>query len=516
MKEFKRLLRPLKKKITVNNLIYRLLQALLIGLAVDLVILIASKIVFIPNKMAICAVVILISAAAGLILALVKYKVTDYAAAEEGDRLGCNERLITAYEILKNGQDRTTMEELAVKDAVHTAKGAKLAEQYKITFPKRLSIITAAVLAASCLTGFAPDAGVYELTPITEQALKEAEEVKKAINNDENLSNAFKEEYNKILKDLNKELKKAKDEKDAKKLINEAQKELKKLEKETSDDKNSIKNMLSDFAAGSDISSAMDMNSTEALSKAMSKLAAELEKMTEEELAELAKQLSELKDELTDEELKELIDEAEKAAEEGDGKKAASALSKAASSAVNKNLSSSSAASRTASSLAKASDGTGKTATSTPNNGNSTDGNSNGNGEGEGAGEGNGEGQGSGEGQNGGNGQGQGDGSGNGSGGTGSGTGGNGRGFGHAEPEKVFTRNAEGMQGEEQQLQSQQTEEGEVTYSETKADGVNGQSVPYDTVVGGYKEQALKETESGSIPYGMKEIIAEYFSGLEK
>ena len=45
---------------------------------------------------------------------------------------------------------------------------------------------------------------------------------------------------------------------------------------------------------------------------------------------------------------------------------------------------------------------------------------------------------------------------------------------------------------------------------------MNGNRVPYDSVIGDYMEQALKETESGYIPYGMKEIIAEYFSGLEK
>ena len=54
------------------------------------------------------------------------------------------------------------------------------------------------------------------------------------------------------------------------------------------------------------------------------------------------------------------------------------------------------------------------------------------------------------------------------------------------------------------------------TYSETQSGGVNGQSVPYDKVVVDYKNQALKETENGNIPYGMKEVIAEYFSGLEK
>lgn len=515
MKELKRLLRPLKKKITLNNIILRVLQTVSVGAAVVFFILLFSKFVYVPYKMLMCTAVLVISAAVGLFLALVRYRVTDYDAAAEGDRLGCDERLITAYGILSADGEKTAMEQLAVKDAVNSAKGAGLDKKYRITFPKKLAVITAVMLAASCLTGFAPDAGVYELSSMTQNALKEAEEIKKSVNNDEKLSENFKEEYNKILKELNKNLKTAKDSKEAKKLINNAQQELKKLENKASNDKNSIKSMLSDFAAGKDISAAFDLNSSEALAKALKKMSEEISSMSEEELKELAEQLGELADKMSDEELQELLEEAEKAAEAGDAEQTASSLSSAAKAAMSKSSASSSACSRTASSLAKASDGTGKTATSTPNSkGSSSSSDKDGSGSGNNSGDGNGSGSGSGSGN--GSGQGNGNGNGNGSGGTGGGAGGSGRGFGHAEPEKVYTRNAEGMDVEEQQLQSQQTDEGNVTYSETKAGGVNGQSVPYDAVVGDYKEQALKETESGNIPYGMKEVIAEYFSGLEK
>ena len=372
-----------------------------------------------------------------------------------------------------------------------------------------------AVLAASCLTGFAPDAGVYVFTPTTKQALKDAEEISKAINKDEELSELFKEEYNGIIKDLNRKLKRAKDAKEARKLINEAQKELKKLENKVNSDKNNIKNILSDFGAGNDISSAMDQNNSRALSDALKKLSAELENMTDEELKELGERLAELLEQLSDEELKELIEQAKEAAESADARELASKISNAAQSAVQKSSSATSAVNRTATSLAQASDGTGtQTDSENQSSGNGSDGQGSGEGQGEGSGEGQGEdgGEGSGEG----GGQGQGEGSGNGQGeGQGNGSGG-GRGIGHVEPEKVFTRDAEELAGEDEQLVSQQTDDGEITYSETKAGGVNGNSVPYDSVIGDYMEQALKETESGDIPYGMKEIIAEYFSGLEK
>lgn len=512
MKELKRLLKPLKNKIIINNLILRLFQTVLIGFAAVLLIAVFSKFLYIPFKIYICVGIIILAVLIGVILSFTKYKITDYKIAEEGDKLGCNERLITAYGILNNGCEPTQMEQLAVGDAVNTAKNMDFNKNYKIKFPKKLAIVTAILLAASCLTGFAPDAGVYEFTHTTKQALEEVKKIEKSINDDKAISEDFKSEYNKILKDLNKNLKCAKDAKDAKKQIDDAQKELKKLENKSLADKENIKNSLTDFKAGSDIASAMDANNEESLAKAMEQLAAEIESMSEEELAELAKQLEQLEENLTDEELKELMEEAEKAAQAADAGKSAGSISKAAKSSLSKSLSASSAVSRTASSLAKASDGTGKNATSTPNkNGNKStgqngkdDGNSN---SGDNPGNGSNGGEGSQNGQSG---------SGTSNGGSGSEPGGKGRGFGHAETEKIYTMNAENIAGKQEQLNSQQTDEGETTYSETKSDGVNGQSVPYDTVVRDYKEQALKETENGNIPYGMKEVIAEYFSGLEK
>ena len=506
MKELKRLLGPLKKKITINNLIYYVFRSALIGAALILAVLVSAKLVYVPGKEIICLCLAALSIIAGVFLALVKHRVTDYDAAEEGDRLGCDERLITAYGILRDGHEKTPMEELAVKDAVDTAKKARLGEKYRISFPRRLALMLCAVLAASCLTGFAPDAGVYVFTPTTKQALKDAEEISKAINKDEELSELFKEEYNGIIKDLNRKLKRAKDAKEARKLINEAQKELKKLENKVNSDKNNIKNVLSDFGAGNDISSAMDQNNSRALAEALKKLSAELENMTDEELKELGERLAELLEQLSDEELKELIEQAKEAAESADARELASKISNAAQSAVQKSSSATSAVNRTATSLAQASDGTGtQTDSENQSSGNGSDGQGSGEGQGEDGGEGQGEG---GQGQGEGSGNGQGEGQGNGSGG--------GRGIGHVEPEKVFTRDAEELAGEDEQLVSQQTDDGEITYSETKAGGVNGNSVPYDSVIGDYMEQALKETESGDIPYGMKEIIAEYFSGLEK
>ena len=179
--------------------------------------LVSAKLVYVPGKEIICLCLAALSIIAGVFLALVKHRVTDYDAAEEGDRLGCDERLITAYGILRDGREKTPMEELAVKDAVDTAKKARLGEKYRISFPRRLALMLCAVLAASCLTGFAPDAASMCLRRQQNRRLRTPEEISKAINKDEELSELFKEEYNSIIKDLNRKLKRAKDAKEARK-----------------------------------------------------------------------------------------------------------------------------------------------------------------------------------------------------------------------------------------------------------------------------------------------------------
>ena len=143
MKELKRLLGPLKKKITINNLIYYVFRSALIGAALILAVLVSAKLVYVPGKEIICLCLAALSIIAGVFLALVKHRVTDYDAAEEGDRLGCDERLITAYGILRDGHEKTQMEELAVKDAVDTAKKARLGENTGSHFREGLRLCSA-------------------------------------------------------------------------------------------------------------------------------------------------------------------------------------------------------------------------------------------------------------------------------------------------------------------------------------------------------------------------------------
>ena len=103
-----------------------------------------------------------------------------------------------------------------------------------------------------------------------------------------------------------------------------------------------------------------------------------------------------------------------------------------------------------------------------------------------------------------------------GNGGTGTGTGGQGRGFGHAEPEKIYTRSAAGKDGYDAQLKGTDSEEGQTTITEHRTMGQAGTSVPYDTVYGQYRNEAMETLENSSVPYGMRELVSDYFATLER
>ena len=48
-----------------------------------------------------------------------------------------------------------------------------------------------------------------------------------------------------------------------------------------------------------------------------------------------------------------------------------------------------------------------------------------------------------------------------------------------------------------------------------RQDGGRGEMVPYRDVFNEYKNEALNSIESEDIPYGVKDIVRDYFSSLE-
>ncbi len=128
------------------------------------------------------------------------------------------------------------------------------------------------------------------------------------------------------------------------------------------------------------------------------------------------------------------------------------------------------------------------------------------------AGQGEGQGQGQGAGQ--GEGQGQGQGAGQGAGGAGGS--GSGRGSGHIDGEEVFTRNAADKADYDTQVNGTKNEGGDTSLTEQKMIGDEGERLPYEQVFHSYQNDAMKALEEQDTPYGMRQLVSDYFSTLEK
>ena len=80
----------------------------------------------------------------------------------------------------------------------------------------------------------------------------------------------------------------------------------------------------------------------------------------------------------------------------------------------------------------------------------------------------------------------------------------------------MYSRDAEALAGAQMNLTGQRTEAGEGTVTEKQILGTAGESVPYDQVFSAYQARALQALTDESIPYGVRELVSEYFSSLEK
>ena len=241
-----------------------------------------------------------------------------------------------------------------------------------------------------------------------------------------------------------------------------------------------------------ELADALNRADEEAIQAAMQALMEQLAGLSAEQQAELAEMLAQAAGELSDEELREALEELAEALENGANLTAAGErLTAAAKAQAGKNASLRAALQKM--------------------NGQLAAGQNQGNGQGQGQGNGQGQGQGNGQGQGQGNGQGQGQGNGQGAGQNS----GQGRGFGHQETERVFTRNAEGKAGFDAKVEGQENESGQTSMTEHRTMGEAGESLPYERVYQTYRNEAMKTLEEENVPYGMREMVAEYFSALE-
>lgn len=490
MKEFLRLLAPLRHKLMAERFlkwfIYGETAAGILCLAVVVLSKFWTEIPFLP----LCGVFVLLGLLIALGAAFFLRKVTEKETAETADALGGAERMITTMELLGKGA-QNPVEEMAVVDGFAKAREMDFAKLYRMRLPVKVLRVLALVVVLTIGAGFMPvrrdkDA---EAEAYANAQLKRIEQVKKEETPE--LSKEEKKVFLEAAKALEKDLKTAKSKKAAEEAVREAQQNMKQLEKESvSKDLKELAETLKQEESTAALSEALEQGDSSAISQAMEQLLQKMAAMDKGQAASLAQQLAEAVENISDAELQEALKALEEALENGaDPSEAGEALKNALLSQAQMN-------SALRSSLQKLNRNVGQQslAKKVESNGESPGGEGQGS-EGEGTG---------GQTTNGGNG------------GTGTGTGGQGRGFGHAEPEKIYTRSAAGKDGYDAQLKGTDSEEGQTTITEHRTMGQAGTSVPYDTVYGQYRNEAMETLENSSVPYGMRELVSDYFATLER
>lgn len=488
MKEFLRLLAPLRHKLMAERFLKWFIYGETAAGILCLAVVVLSKFWTEIPSLPLCGVFVLLGLLIALGAAFFLRKVTEKETAETADALGGAERMITTMELLGKGA-QNPVEEMAVADGFAKAREMDFAKLYRMRLPVKVMRVLALVVVLTIGAGFMPVRRDAEAEAYANAQLERIEQVKKEETPE--LSKEEKKVFLEAAKALEKDLKTAKTKKAAEEAVREAQQNMKQLEKESvSKDLKELAETLKQEESTAALSEALEQGDSSAISQAMEQLLQKMAAMDKGQATSLAQQLAEAVENISDAELQEALKALEEALENGaDPSEAGEALKNALLSQAQMN-------SALRSSLQKLNCNVGQQslAKKVESNGESPGGEGQGS-EGEGTG---------GQTTNGGNG------------GTGTGTGGQGRGFGHAEPEKIYTRSAAGKDGYDAQLKGTDSEEGQTTITEHRTMGQAGTSVPYDTVYGQYRNEAMETLENSSVPYGMRELVSDYFATLER
>lgn len=503
MKEIKKILEPLKRKMDIEKFLCYFLMSETVALAIIFVILLVSKFVYIKNVEIICIAV----AAIGFIISIISIylkRTTINEAAKVADKLCLKERLSTALEIVQL-EVQNAMETLVIKDAIEKGKQAQPEKSYRVTIPKNTVKVMAVVIIAVFATGFVKSPDRVDVGGLLNSNIKEIEQVKKEVNAEKVIDNEDLKEVNKQVNVLTKSLKQASSKKEAVQAMDKAQQELKNLEKTSvSKDLENISESLSTNEAAKKLGESITNGDTQAMNTSLDELNKQLEEMSEEELQALLDAMTEAIENADKEELKAALSNYAQQIASGNFNPSSNSLQQLKNTLETATNSSQSLKAKVADLnklIAQATqtvqnDGNQSAQQAEVESGSQPTSD----------GEGSSQGSGNGEGQNG-NGEGNGE---------GGGQGGNGRGSGHAETEEVYTREQSEKAGYDTKVEGTENSGGDTEISNQQTTGNAGESVPYDEVVGEYKDEELKSIDESSVPYGMKELVADYFSELEK
>ena len=494
------------KRIKANFLLNLSIVGLKLLLCLIFSLLLISLFITIPYIEEICIGILVIGLIIILIYGFIKAPKKDKVALMV-DSKGLDERLITSLELI-GCEDNISIAQK--KDTVESIKKFDI-KKIKISIDKKQSLLSLGLIIMCILILFVPSTARKEAQKIRDfdkyqkSVIEKVEKEKKEIEKSDDLSAEEKEEVKKLLEDTVKELKESEKKSEVNKTLERLEKKLEDKKEKLSSEKskealeNSKKKLLDDFNKEKEAEAKKDVNKlvNELMEKQQSKPLAEAmlsgdQEAINKELAEIQNKLGSM----SSSELSELSEVLKNAALEMSDEELAEALKNASNSVLNKKLDAASLSSAISKSI---------------NNSNGQNNNSNQQSSGSGQNQ-----Q-----QNSNSGQGQGS-SGTGSSGSGSGSGA-GWNTGSTVGKEDDLENSPGEQiyipgrneGTDGNLTGNKNDNGNSQEIESQ-NGLNigGEKVDYDKVIGDYSNSALEGANNSNLPQSLKDLIKNYFEGL--
>lgn len=528
-KELIRIIRKIRDRLHAASIMNYMTLGVTAALCLGIAVVIAARFIPIYNVYLNILKIVGASVLAAFIYSAFRTPKDAYAALKV-DSFGLKERTVTALELIGN---QSTFALLEKNDALKHLKNMDYKKKISLKPNKRYLLVCLILTLALALSGFIPNPMAGKAEELHKIKAKVAEQQKKAdkliekVKNNPQLSEEQKKELEKKLTELKKELKAAKDEKEINKALGRTEKKIQYIKDKYTpgEDLNKIADAFSKNEMTKSLADMIKKGDEKAFKNDIKKLAEELKKLTPEEKQKLAEELSKLAQEIKNNpELSKAFSELAKKMASGELGDISSELSQLdqsiselmenesirnAISELTKELEDASTSQNSGQQGQQGQDGSGHQGQGNNPGGNGQQGQGN---------------------NPGGNGQGGGQGSGAGSGTnmgnenqtpTPPGSSGIGKKDGSqkkdGEYEKVFTPQTLGGEGETSNLNGKKGTGGTTEQVITdKSQTVRGSSVPYNQVVGQYKDKAMEGMNTSDIPPGMKDMVKEYFTSLEE
>ncbi len=554
MKVLTTLLQPLRRRLLLQLVLNHVLAGLAAGACVAFAVLTLSKWTYVSQVWLLVGVALGLGLAAGLVVALWKRPSWAQTAAC-GDALGFKERFLTALELLqaKNAQPAAA-QKLVIEDALEKAKTADFKKLFPIKPPKKTLLLLALFVTGAFVAGFLPSSraeAIAKEQAFKEKAQAEAQAIEAATQEaKKQVTDKKAKEIDAVMKQLLKDMKKAETEGEAIRQIQKAQESLKKMSNDSvAKDLKTLGEKLGEHSLTKGLGDALSKGDTQAIESNMRMAQSMLENADAEQREELAKKIAEAYKELADNpDLQQALMDMEAAlsgAEFNNLNQAVESLTDAVNQLAQENEDLRQALEGLNNSLSQSSQNmqgqqgqsgqqgqqgqSGQQGQQGQQGQNGQQGQQGQQGQSGQQGQNGQQGQSGQQGQGGqnpsqgGQGQGQQPGQGNQPGpgiGQGSqpGQGGqpsSGRGTGHVANEPIYSRKAMGMTDTEFNIDGNENAGGQTQQQQVTGMGTVGQTVPYQEVLGQYKNQELKALEDYDVPPGMKELVKDYFSTLE-